>query len=70
MMRDSTMDLRLTPQGQLLLKCDDERLAAHFAEGSGHGLLYLGATNSNRPYPPELIWWRDFARRYVWALCH
>ena len=69
-MRGSTMDLRLTPQGQLLLKSHDERLAARFAEGSGHGLLYLGATNSTRPYPPELIWWRDFARRYVSALCH
>ncbi|MDP2826880.1 MAG: DEAD/DEAH box helicase [Sulfuritalea sp.] len=69
----------LTPHGHLLLEPDaDEhplpaelrqRLAAAFALGAGHGLLHLGATEVGTVLPPALAWWRDFAARYVTALC-
>jgi non-specific serine/threonine protein kinase len=62
--------LRLTPQGRLLLESDDPLLAKEFSTGSGTGLLYLGAARTTHAYPPALVWWRDFARRCVSAMCH
>jgi superfamily II DNA or RNA helicase len=71
--------LRLTPHGRLLLETaedapilDDEiaeRLAEAFARGSGHGLVRLGAGEVGRALPPAFVWWRDFAARYVGAVC-
>ncbi|MDP1612939.1 MAG: DEAD/DEAH box helicase [Sulfuritalea sp.] len=70
---------RLTPHGHLLLAPDadehplpaelQQRLTDAFALGAGHGLLYLGATQVGNVLPPVLAWWRDFASRYVTALC-
>jgi non-specific serine/threonine protein kinase len=75
----SRLDFRQTPQGRLLLEdvqhapvLNDEaagRLAAAFAQGSGSGLLQLGACEIGQPLPPAFIWWREFAARYVAALC-
>ncbi|MGH6989560.1 MAG: hypothetical protein ACREE3_06665, partial [Stellaceae bacterium] len=75
----SRLDLRLTPQGRLLLEIaedapalDDrvaERLAIAFAQGSGHGLMRLGAGEVGLTLPPTFVWWRDFAARYAGALC-
>lgn len=74
------LGLRLTPQGRLV--CDtaanmpglDDAVAARldtaFARGSGHGLLRLGAGEVGHALPPVFLWWRDFAARYVTALCH
>jgi superfamily II DNA or RNA helicase len=45
------------------------RLVAAFARGSGHGLLQLGADEVGTPLPADLSYWRDFAARYVAALC-
>ncbi|MBI3370195.1 MAG: DEAD/DEAH box helicase [Betaproteobacteria bacterium] len=69
----------LTPQGHLRLISDSDvpplpaalqdRLAASFAIGAGHGLLHLGASGVGSVLPPALAWWRDFAARYVTALC-
>src|SRR6266581_2471070 len=69
----------LTPQGHLRLMADfdapplpaalHERLAAAFAAGAGHGLLQLGAAEVGSVLPAALAWWRDFAARYVTALC-
>ena len=69
----------LTPHGHLLLAPDadehpwsaeiQDRVAAAFARGAGHGLLHLGATEVGAALPPALAWWRDFASRYVMALC-
>lgn len=71
----------LTPQGHLRLVDDtdsdaaplplplSERLAAAFAAGAGHGLLQLGAAEVGTVLPPSFAWWRDFAARYVTALC-
>jgi non-specific serine/threonine protein kinase len=69
----------LTPHGHLRLAADHEapplpaasgkRLGNAFARGSGHGLLHLGAGEVGIVMPPVWAWWRDFAARYVTALC-
>ena len=71
--------LLLTPQGHLLLVPEadapslpdalQQRLTDAFALGSGHGLLHLGAAEVSNILPPSWAWWRDFAARYVTALC-
>jgi hypothetical protein len=73
------LSLRLTPQGHLLAEHADDapamdaatatRLRTKFAAGSGHGLLRLGAAELGHVLPPVFVWWRDFAARYVAALC-
>ena len=73
------LSLRLTPQGHLVAEHADDapamdaaaadRLRAAFAQGSGPGLLRLGAAELGQPLPPVFVWWRDFAARYVAALC-
>jgi non-specific serine/threonine protein kinase len=69
----------LTPHGCLtLIHADDAplleaatavRLQEAFARGSGHGLLQLGASEVATTLPAVLSYWRDFATRYVTALC-
>ena len=69
----------LSPRGHLLLLPDadapalpaalQQRLADAFALGSGHGLLHLGAAEVGSILPPAWAWWREFASRYVTALC-
>jgi hypothetical protein len=69
----------LTPHGFLCLDpLDDEfpleetvadRLQAHFARDSGHGLLRLGAGEAGSNLPPALGWGRDFAMPFVAASC-
>jgi superfamily II DNA or RNA helicase len=69
----------LTPHGQLAMVEASEgsaleplqasRLAAAFTKGTGHGLLCLGADEVGSTLPPELSYWREFAARYVTALC-
>ncbi len=71
--------LRLTPQGRLVTEDQDDapdvdasladRLTRAFAQGSGHGLLHLGAAEVGQAMPPVFVWWRSFAARYVGALC-
>ena len=71
--------LRLTPHGNLVLEetenspCLDssvtERLLQAFAQGTGYGLMQLGAGEVGRTLPPVFGWWRDFAARYVGGLC-
>jgi hypothetical protein len=73
------IQLRLTPRGHLLLEeandaptLDDTvaaRLAKAFDRGTGYGLLQLGAGEIGRSLPPAFIWWRDFAVRYLEAVC-
>ena len=75
----SRVGLRLTPRGSLLLEeAEDapvldgaisERLAMAFAQGSGQGLMQLGAGEIGHPLPPSFVWWRDFAGRYFGGLC-
>ncbi len=69
----------LTPQGHLRLAADPEsvplpaelhdRIVAAFGSGAGHGLLQLGASEVGSVLTPALAWWREFAARYVTALC-
>jgi superfamily II DNA or RNA helicase len=69
----------LTPGGHLLVVPEDAaprlveeirlRLGSSFALGAGHGLLHLGTVEIGRILPPVWAWWRDFAARYVTALC-
>ena len=71
--------LRLTPHGHLLCEPSTDmpgldeavatRLGEAFARGSGDGLLRLGAGEVGQVLPPVFVWWRDFASRYVAALC-
>ncbi|CAG9187208.1 DEAD/DEAH box helicase [Cupriavidus pinatubonensis] len=70
---------QLTPGGHLLAvpeggapRLAEEtrlRLECAFARGAGHGLLQLGAAEIGHSLPPAWAWWRDFAARYVTALC-
>jgi len=69
----------LTPHGRLMLAQQDdalaldaavaERLQASFARGAGHGLLQLGAGEVGTALPAVFSYWREFAARYVTALC-
>jgi non-specific serine/threonine protein kinase len=71
--------LRVTPHGRLLLEDAEDaptldeqvatRLAEAFGHGSGYGLLHLGAGEIGQSLPPAFVWWRDFAARYVAAVC-
>jgi len=75
----STLAPLLTPHGHLRLAPDadapplplalHDRLAAAFAIDTGHGLLQLGASEVGCALPPAQAWWRDFAARYMTALC-
>jgi non-specific serine/threonine protein kinase len=69
----------LTPHGRLHLEetaggdAVEPRLAARllvaFERGAGEGLLQLGAAEVGTVLPPVLAYWRDFASRFVTALC-
>lgn len=69
----------LTPQGHLVLAPTDEvhilpdnlwdRLEAASERGAGHWLLELGIREVGTALPAEFAYWRDFAGRYVTALC-
>ncbi len=71
--------LRLTPHGHLVTEDQDDapeiataigdRLAAAFAQGSGPGLVRLGAGEVGHTLPPVFVWWRSFATRYVGSVC-
>ena len=45
------------------------RLVEAFAQGTGSGLVRLGAAELGQVLPPALGWWRGFASRYVVSLC-
>jgi superfamily II DNA or RNA helicase len=71
--------LALSPHGRLTLTRDRDapaldldiarRLQDAFARGSGHGLLQLGAGEVATAIPAVLSYWREFAARYVTAVC-
>ena len=74
-----TVDLQLTPRGHLCLVTLADapalpqpiriELAKAFALTTGHGLLYLGSVQVGTVLPPPFGWWRDFAARFVTAVC-
>lgn len=67
----------ITPSGHLLAVPETDALAVPdalalgdaFQASAGHALLYLGSTAIGRALPPAWAWWREFAMRYVTALC-
>jgi hypothetical protein len=69
----------LTPKGHLVLapspdaQALPEELQRHieiaFERTAGHGLLELGLREVGTALPPVFAYWRDFAARYVTALC-
>jgi superfamily II DNA or RNA helicase len=74
-----TLAPHLTPGGHLFALPEEAapplpdeiraRLGSSFAPGAGHGLLHLGTAEIGRSLPPAWAWWRDFAGRYVTAVC-
>lgn len=75
-----TMVPVLSPHGVLSLRPSPDATVAleptralvldkAFARGAGHGLLHLGAAEVGVALPPVLAYWREFASRYVTALC-
>src|SRR3981081_712837 len=73
------LGLRLTPHGHLVAEEAEDapaidekvmaRLGEAFAQGTGYGLLRLGAGEIGQVLPPVFVWWRGFASRYVASLC-
>jgi non-specific serine/threonine protein kinase len=76
---DQSFSPVITPRGHLLLQRGDDsplvapeiavQLERAFARGTGHGLLHLGAVLVGSALPPAFGYWRDFAARYVTAVC-
>src|SRR3984885_14788014 len=69
----------LTPSGHLVLAPSTDapalpedlqrRVQESFGRAPGHGLLDLGLREVGTALPPVFAFWRDFAARYVAALC-
>ncbi len=78
---DSTRSLSaaVSPAGAVRVTSSDEppppspviaaRTARAFDAGSGHGLLYLGATEVSTHLPASIAFFRDLGRLYVEAVC-
>jgi non-specific serine/threonine protein kinase len=76
-----TLLCALTPGGQIRLLTAlaeggrplparvEERIAAAFAKGRGHGVLHLGAAELGTELDPTLAFWRDLGRQFVGAVC-
>ena len=72
--------LRITPAGHVLPASEAGsrsgltptvlRTLAAFHEGSAPGLFELAAQPVSGGLPPELAYWRDFASRYLVAICN
>src|SRR5262245_58770705 len=75
----TTLSPILTPHGRLLLEPSGDaaplsenlavRLLEAFEHGTGHGLLQLGAAEVRTVLPAVFVYWRDFAARFVAAVC-
>jgi superfamily II DNA or RNA helicase len=71
--------LKLTPHGRLALEESADahelapelarRLQESFSRGPGFGLLQLGAREVSQTVPAVFAYWREFAARFVTALC-
>lgn len=63
------LTLRPAAAAPLLEAATAGRLQRAFTRGSGHGLLQLGVGEVSTALPAVLSYWREFAARYVTALC-
>src|SRR5262249_4648416 len=78
-LNERRLTLSLTPHGRLVLgRSEDapeleaaraERIERAFAGGPGHGLLRLVAAGAGSVLPPLFVYGREFAARFVTALC-
>ena len=78
-MPGSRFALKLTPHGRLALTESGDapelapelarRLQEAFSRGAGFGLLQLGAREVGQALPAVFAYWREFAARFVTALC-
>ena len=69
----------LTPHGRFLIVPQDDapeldptlatRIRKAFDDGSGYGLLQLGAAEVGQVLPPVFAYWRELSGRFVTALC-
>jgi non-specific serine/threonine protein kinase len=80
----TTLDLLLTPAGHLRIESMEaaapgrcplpeataRRIAAAFEKGSAEGLLHLAAGEPQTALPAVFSYWREFAGRFLTALCH
>ena len=73
--------LTISPHGRLLVLVpvsqpqspDDplcERIREAFAKSTANGILHLATRELTSSLPPEFVWARDFASRYLTRLCH
>ena len=58
-----------SPDAQPLSEDLQQRLTADFDRGTGHGLLQLGGSEVATALPAVFAYWREFAARYVTAVC-
>ena len=58
-----------SPDAQPLSEDLQQRLTADFDRGTGHGLLQLGGGEVATALPAVFAYWREFAARYVTAVC-
>ena len=76
----ATLEASLTPSGRVSLTRIDSgafplpvkttsRIEQAFAQGTGHGLLHLGAAGLDTRLHPTLAWWRELGRQLVAATC-
>src|SRR5215470_842460 len=63
------LTLRETAETPVLEPDQAARLSKAFERGSGHGLLWLGASEVGTALPPAWSYWRGFGTRYMTALC-
>jgi non-specific serine/threonine protein kinase len=61
--------LLTTERGRPLSARVEERIAAAFDKGRGHGVLHLGAAELGTELDPTLGFWRDLGRQFVGAAC-
>jgi non-specific serine/threonine protein kinase len=64
-----TLVLREDPDGDPIDAATAERIQGAFADGPGHGLLHLGASELDSRLTPSLAFARDLGRTYVAHLC-
>src|SRR4051794_27704115 len=64
-------ELVLSPYGRLYFQSPlpQQGIQAAFLRGTGHGLLYLGISDSKAELSPLLTYWRNFSRLFLTQLC-
>jgi superfamily II DNA or RNA helicase len=75
-----SLSIFITPGGQLRVSpapdnlpvvstSASEGLERAFAQSSAHGLLLLASEEMGQEVPPDLVFWREFSRRFFQSTC-